>query len=364
MPECPPRDAPFLSGVNRLILTALALFAAPALFAIDVDPKLDAAVREALPVCHGEIKVSYDEFPLTLPARFKGVVARVESERHRCAGQYAAILSPAGNLFFGTPWPIADAEGTTIEEKLQSFTMRNLQELMTPTVDRTRTADGLFKVTLVQTHEAGKLPITGEVDPEGKMFFFGHFRPAGAGLRASRAKAFEPYFATLPSKGAASAPVTIVEFSDFQCPSCKHASGFVDPIVARHGDKVRYVRFDLPLPGHAWAFGAAVAGRAIYRQKPEVFWQYKNQVYEQQADLNAFTFWDWARGFAEDHELDLAKYDADIASDEIKGDVLRGAGAAFSNEVRATPTYIVNGAIVDAGDDGKALAAYVDGLLK
>jgi protein-disulfide isomerase len=128
---------------------------------------------------------------------------------------------------------------------------------------------------------------------------------------------------------------------------------------------VRYVRYDLPLlTMHPWAFPAAVAGRAIYRQKPDLFWQYKDQVYANQEKLNTFTIDDFARGFAQDHDLDLKKYDADVSSPELQTSILAGAGAALSNDIRATPSYLVNGTNVDAGTDGKALEAYVAALLK
>ena len=115
---------------------------------------------------------------------------------------------------------------------------------------------------------------------------------------------------------------------------------------------------------HPWAFPAAVAGRAIYRQKPDLFWQYKEQVYANQEKLNTFTIDDFARGFAQDHDLDLKKYDADVSSPELQSAILAGAGTALSNDIRATPTYLVNGTNVDAGTDGKALEAYVANLLK
>src|SRR5205085_3969240 len=137
------------------------------------------------------------------------------------------------------------------------------------------------------------------------------------------------------------------------------------PILAKYGDQVRYIRYDLPLlTTHPWAFAAALAGRAIYRQDPKAFWEYKKQIYANQDKLTAFTFDDFARGFAEDHSLDLKRYDADLASDEVKTDILNGVGLAFSSDVRATPTYMVNGVYVDPGDEGKALEAYVAGLLK
>jgi protein-disulfide isomerase len=369
----PPPFSAVPHGVKPLLLTALTLVLGAPAFAADFDPKIDRAIREALPVCNGA-KVTYGELPVKLPPRFTGKSVIVGSanhddanhdhsnHNHGCEGQYAAVVSPAGNLFLGAPWPIAGEEGKTPMEKLQAFAWRNMRENVTVTVDPKRTVDGLFRTTMHQQTENGKMPLEGVMDENGSIFFFGSFRPA-SDMRAMRAKAFEPFVAGSPAKGAANAKVTVVEFSDFQCPSCKHAANFLDPILAKHGDSVRYVRYDLPLSGHAWAFPAALAGRAIYRQKPELFWEFKKQVYTNQAGMNTFMFWDWARGFAEDNGLDLAKYDADLGSQEIKDQILKGTGTAFVNDIRATPSYMVNGALVEAGDDGKALAAYVDSLL-
>ncbi|HYH05657.1 MAG TPA: thioredoxin domain-containing protein [Thermoanaerobaculia bacterium] len=347
--------------MRRLLPFVISLFVCAPLFA-QVDPKLDRAVRDALPVC-ADAKVTFGDVPLSLPPRFTARLVEVESPSHTCEGQYVAVTAPSGAFFLGSPWPIAQEEGKTIEEKLKNFTWRNMREAMTATVERKHNADGLFPVTLAQVTESGTMPIRGLVDPEGKIFFFGAFRPANTDTRAARMKAFETYVANSPSKGTEKARVTIVEFSDFQCPSCARATNYVDPILAKHGDNVRYVRFDLPLAGHAWAFPAALAGRAIHRQKPELFWEYKKQVYANQGELNPFTFWDWARAWAEDHDLDLKKYDADLASQTIKDEILAGAGLALSTDIRATPSYLVNGALVSAGTDGKDLATYVDSLL-
>lgn len=354
---------PVPSGVKILLTPALTLFLCAPAFAIDVDPKLDRAVRDLMPVCADAV-VKYEELSVKLPPRFTGAVVTVESASHACDATHAAVLAPSGAVFLGNPWPIASEQGASIEEKLKNFTWRAMHENMTATVDRTRNADGLFPATLHQTTTNGKLPLSGFVDPEGQVFFFGRFRPRGEEVRASRMKVFDAFTANAPAKGAANAPVTIIEFSDFQCPSCERASGWIDPIVKKHGEKVRYIRYDLPLSGHNWAFGAALAGRAIYRQNRELFWEYKKQVYANQSNFSPFTFWDWARGFAKDNELDLARYDADLESAAIKSEILNGAGAALTNDIRATPSYIINGALVDAGEEGKALAAYVDQLLK
>jgi protein-disulfide isomerase len=299
---------------------------------------------------------------MKLPARFKGAMVKVESANHVCDGQYAAVLAPSGNVFVGMPWVIERSEGSSIEEKLKSFTWRNLQANMIVSVDRKLSEDGLYPVTLTQVIEAGRMPMHGMVDPDGRIFFFGQFRKGDA--RTARSKAFESTLANAPARGPSTAPVTLVEFSDFQCPSCKRSAVIAESILERFGGKVRYVRSDLPLTGHAWAFPAAVAGRAIHRQNPQLFWSYKKQVYDNQESLNAFVFWDWARGFAEDNGIDLARYDADISSEEIRSEILEAAGLAFSSDVGATPTFMVNGAMVNAGQGGADLMAHIEGLLK
>ena len=356
----PPLPVPL--GV-KILLTLALLVSSPLLFAIDIDPRLDKAIRAALPQCADPFTVSYEAAGLSLPQGMKGVSVKVASDHHHCAGQYTAVTTGTGGFFLGSPWPVGNEEGTTIEEKLRNFTQRNMREAMDVKVTRTASEDGLFPVTLTQTTEAGKLPLSGYVDPQGRMFFFGSFRRLNGDLLAQRAKAFDAYLGSSPAKGASSGAVTIVEFSDFQCPSCKRSSGYADAVLAKHADKVRYIRYDLPLSGHPWAFPAALAGRAIYRQKPDLFWEYKKTVYANQEQLNAFTFWDWARAWAEDHELDMAKYDADLNDAEIKAQILAGTGHAFANDIRSTPTYMVNGTIVDPGHTGEALLAHVEKLL-
>lgn len=350
-------------GVKRLLLFTLTLLACSSLLAIELDPKLDRAVREAAPVCNG-LEITYEASPVKLPPRFTGALVTMKSPSGACDGALVAVLSPTGGFYLGAPWLIENEEGT-IEQKLKAFAWRNMQENVSVAIDPAkRTDDGLFPTTLQQITEHGNMPIQGELDPQGRIFFFGHFRRLASDLRAQRAKAFDSFMTGLPAKGASASKITVVEFSDFQCPSCKRSSGYAEALLAKHGDKIRYVRFDLPLTMHAWAFPAALAGRAIHRQNPELFWEYKKQVYANQEKLSAFLFWDWARGWAEDHDLDMKTYDADLQSADLKNEILRGAGAAFANDVRATPTFMINGAMVEAGEEGKALDAYIESLLK
>ncbi len=90
-----------------------------------------------------------------------------------------------------------------------------------------------------------------------------------------------------PSKGPAEAPVTIVEFGDFQCPTCAQIHPTLKKLAAGRKD-VRIVFKDLPLVGkHDWAYAAAVAGQCAFQQSPEAFWAVHDYFFENQAKLHA-----------------------------------------------------------------------------
>ena len=329
-------------------------------------PAFEKYIKEAMPVCE-QTTLSYVAMVHKLPENLTGLVVRAESPRQTCEAQLVGVTSREGTVYLGIPWfldEVKDVKG--LEAKLEQFTASALHEQFSPIIDKQHpTKEGLFPVTLYETTERGKLPLYGEIDSAGTVFFIGPFRPFNEAPAVARQKAFEQYISDSPAEGAAKPEVTVVEFSDFECPSCMHASGYMKPILDKHGDKVRYIRFDTPLVTmHPWAFEAAMAGRAVWHQKPEAFWDFKKQVYENQDKLNSFVIDDFARGFAKDHELDLKRYDEDIASQALQTKMINGVGTAFSNDIRATPTYMVNGVLVDAGNDGKDLAAYVDSLLK
>ena len=324
-----------------------------------LDAATEKLVRQGLPVC-AAMTLSTTPFSRPLPQGMSGRMIYAASEGHSCDGQYLLVTTTAGNWYLGTPWFLTDTAGANVYEKLKNFTWQNMQANVTPVLDSKRSPEGLFPVTLEQMTERGKVPMKGLVDADGRVFFLGRFSAAGADPAVQRAAAFQPLIAKAPSRGAPQARLTIVEFSDFQCPSCKRTSALAESILTKHGGGLRYVRLDLPLiQSHPWAFGAALAGRAIYRQNPELFWDYKKYIYENQEQLNAFVLDDFARNFAADHDLDMAQYDADLASEELRNDILEGVGAAFSNQVRATPTFMVNGVFVSSDQ----LEKYVEELV-
>jgi protein-disulfide isomerase len=139
-----------------------------------------------------------------------------------------------------------------------------------------------------------------------------------------------------PSRGRREAPITIVEFSDFQCPYCKRAAALLDEVQKRHGDDVRVVFRNFPLPYHQHAQLAAMAALAAREQGR--FWEMHDQLFAHQESLDRATI----DGFARALGLDMTRFGAAIdggkLADAIGKDVL-----AATPLVDGTPTLFVNG---------------------
>src|SRR5580704_2445582 len=90
-----------------------------------------------------------------------------------------------------------------------------------------------------------------------------------------------------PSFGPTDAPVTIVEFGDFECPSCRAEAPLLRELIPQlFPNKVRIVFKDYPLESiHPWARAAAIAGRCVYRQNPQAFWKFYDWDHQNQDDI-------------------------------------------------------------------------------
>src|SRR5215212_8546646 len=149
---------PFPSGMKLTLTLATALFATAALGADVPKPaaapaaaeKIDPLVKNALPICGEEVKITTAEMVHKLPPNMTGKVYQIDSERASCQGQYVSIYSREGGFYLGVPWFLDDVEGDTLEARLKDFTWKHMQENFEPVVDHTKTRDGLFKVQLLQ----------------------------------------------------------------------------------------------------------------------------------------------------------------------------------------------------------------------
>lgn len=143
-----------------------------------------------------------------------------------------------------------------------------------------------------------------------------------------------------PSKGSATAAVTIVEFTDFQCPSCARSQPVLEAVAAEYGDKVRLVVRDYPLEQHANAFKAAEAAEAAREQGK--YWEYVAVLFQNQGALEVVKLKEYATRVG----LDRKRFDEAVDTGKFAEKVQRDLADGVRLGVNSTPTVFVNGRVV------------------
>src|SRR5215468_606115 len=162
-------------------------------------------------------------------------------------------------------------------------------------------------------------------------------RPSGP----DPARAFNLPTGDSPTKGPEDAPVTIVEFSDYQCPFCARSEPLVHDALAAYPTKAKLVYKHFPLVSiHPQAMSAALAAAAAQRQGK--FWEMHEKLFANQRALAPEQIKEYARQLG----LDMAKFERDLQSDEVKTKVQEDIKLAQRVGVRGTPTIFVNGKIL------------------
>jgi protein-disulfide isomerase len=149
-----------------------------------------------------------------------------------------------------------------------------------------------------------------------------------------------------PAFGPASAPVTIVEFGDFECPNCREeAKTLRDNIPTQFPTQVHVVFKDFPLEQiHPWAKTAAIVGRCIDHQNLGAFWKYHDWIYEHQAEITTDNLKTQVMEFAKtvpDVDTLQLGHCIDTKATEAEVDASLAEGRAL--HVDATPTVFING---------------------
>lgn len=140
-----------------------------------------------------------------------------------------------------------------------------------------------------------------------------------------------------PMKGAPMAPITLVEFSDFECPYCGAAHPQLKRILKENEGKVKLVFKHYPLSGHVNAMPAALA--AVAAQQQGKFWEMADLLFENQRDLNP----EKIRELAVKAGLDMARFDADVKSEAIQQKVDADKAEGEKAGVQGTPSLYING---------------------
>jgi protein-disulfide isomerase len=140
-----------------------------------------------------------------------------------------------------------------------------------------------------------------------------------------------------PAKGSQSAAVTVVEFTDYQCPACAQAQPVVERLMREYGDRVRLVVRDFPLERHPDSYKAAQAAEAARAQGK--YWEYTALLMQHQSALDAAHLKEYATQLGLDRQKFAAALDAGQYAEQVQRDVQDGN----SYGVGGTPTFFVNG---------------------
>jgi len=164
-----------------------------------------------------------------------------------------------------------------------------------------------------------------------------------------------------PSIGSPDAPVTIIEFSDFQCPFCARFSLDTLPQLKENyisKGKVRMVFRDFPLGFHAQALPAAEAAECADEQGK--FWEMHDKIFQNQGSLGTSSYKQWAK----DLGLDSAKFDACLDSGKYANEVNKDLQDGQSAGVSGTPTFFINGKEVVGAQPFSVFQQVIDAELK
>jgi len=157
-----------------------------------------------------------------------------------------------------------------------------------------------------------------------------------------------------PVRGPADAKITIVEFSDFQCPFCAKAVGEVDEILKKYPKNVRLIFKQYPLDTHSQAELAAEA--ALSAQAQGKFWEMHDKMYANFRLINRQRIFLWATQVG----LDVTKLRADLDSHKYAKRVALESKQGDDAGVEGTPTFFINGKRLNASFDVATVAPLID----
>ncbi len=150
------------------------------------------------------------------------------------------------------------------------------------------------------------------------------------------------------------AKVTIVEYSDFECPYCARAAALIDEVVAPYGDKVLRIFRHFPLPMHERARDAAKSAECARRQGK--FWAAHHRLFANQRALTAENL----ASYMSEAGLDMEKYRLCLADESVGAIIDRDMADGAALNIDGTPTMFVNGMRLEGMPTKEVLKAYID----
>ena len=162
-----------------------------------------------------------------------------------------------------------------------------------------------------------------------------------------------------PVYGDPKAPITLVEYGDFECPVCRNFHDAVRGLLPNY-PQVKLIFKDFPIEQiHPWARTAAIAGRCVYQQNPQAFWKFYDLVYDNQDLVSASSAYEKMLEFAGKAGVNADTVKSCLSSPQAAAEVDASLANGKLLDVRSTPTIFVNGRRL-GGADPHALQQYID----
>jgi protein-disulfide isomerase len=179
-------------------------------------------------------------------------------------------------------------------------------------------------------------------------------RPA----RPDADREYEVELGAAPTSGPKDAAVTIVEFSDFQCPFCNRVTPTLAKIKETYGDDVRIAFKHMPLSMHPQAPQAHAASEAAHRQGR--FWEMHDRIFQNQRDLSIATLESHAKAIG----LDMDQYAKDVADPSVKKRIDEDMAQAGELGVSGTPAFFINGRFLSGAQPFENFKRAIDAALE
>jgi protein-disulfide isomerase len=165
-----------------------------------------------------------------------------------------------------------------------------------------------------------------------------------------------------PSFGTPGAPVVLVEFSDFECPMCREEAKILrDNLLSAYPQQVRLYFMEFPIDQiHPWGRAAAIAGRCIFRQKADAFWEYHDWMFAHQDEIKVDNLKDKVLEFAKGKDIDTLQLARCMDKRETEAEVNKAQEIGRAVGVNATPTLFINGRRLIGRMDWTTLRGVID----
>lgn len=337
--------------MKRTIVLLAALAAAPLYAQATLQTTLTRYAEKAMPQCPAQT-LSVDPIQQPGPAGFDVFVVTQKSSDEYCGGQKYLLVSPrTGQTILGTVIKLPE-DARPVFTRISEFATSKLNAPITARVAPIALPDNIKAVAMTRATPFGQFSYNALIDASEQFLMIG----LRGNLNENPQKTLLDQIGVSSGahRGNPKAKNQIVELSDFECPTCGRAHKVLEPVIAKHLQNAYYTRVDLPLfEHHDWSFQAAMGARALQRVAPDHYWEYVNDVFENQEQLSKDKIDGFVKNFCTDRDISWPAVEKIYNSASERQALLDQVSRAFAAGIASTPTFIINGQTMGFGPEGE-----------